>query len=52
MAGKPVLISDWLKKWREIFKPITERENVKPKRTRKSLSVTNGDHHKWQEFCR
>ena len=23
--------SDCLKKWREIFKPITERSNVKPK---------------------
>ncbi len=25
--------SDWLRKWREIFKPITERSNAKPKQT-------------------
>ena len=23
--------SDWLRKWREFFKPITERSNAKPK---------------------
>ena len=26
--------SDWLRKWREFFKPITERSNAKPKQTR------------------
>ena len=26
--------SDWLRKWREIFKPITKRSNAKPKQTR------------------
>ena len=26
--------SDWLRNWREIFKPITERGNTKPKQTR------------------
>ena len=26
--------SDWSRKWREFFKPITERSNAKPKRTR------------------
>ncbi len=26
--------SDWSRKWREIFKPITERSNAKPKQTR------------------
>ncbi len=25
--------SDWLRKWREILKPITERSNSKPKQT-------------------
>ncbi len=25
--------SDWLRKWREIFKPITKRSNAKPKQT-------------------
>ncbi len=25
--------SDWLRKWREIFKPITKRSNSKPKQT-------------------
>ena len=25
--------SDWLRKWREIFKPITKRSNTKPKQT-------------------
>ena len=28
------LTSDWLRKWREFFKPITERGNAKPKQTR------------------
>ncbi len=27
------LSSDWLRKWREIFKPITKRSNAKPKQT-------------------
>ena len=26
--------SDWLRKWREFFKPITERSNAKPKQMR------------------
>ncbi len=26
--------SDWLKKWRKFFKPITKRSNAKPKQTR------------------
>ena len=26
--------SDWLRRWREIFKPITERSKAKPKRFR------------------
>ena len=26
--------SDWLRKWREFFKPITEPGNAKPKQTR------------------
>ena len=26
--------SDWLRKWREFFKPITERNNAKPKQKR------------------
>ena len=26
--------SDWLKKWCEFFKPITERSKAKPKQTR------------------
>ncbi len=25
--------SDWLRKWREIFKPITKHSNAKPKQT-------------------
>ncbi len=25
--------SDWPRKWREIFKPITKRSNAKPKQT-------------------
>ena len=25
--------SDWLRKWREYFKPITKRSNTKPKQT-------------------
>ncbi len=25
--------SDWLRKWREIFNPITKRSNSKPKQT-------------------
>ncbi len=25
--------SDWLRKWREIFEPITKRSNAKPKQT-------------------
>ena len=25
--------SDWLRKWRDFFKPITERSNAKPKQT-------------------
>ena len=29
--------SDWLRKWREIFKPITKRSNAKPKQTRITL---------------
>ena len=28
------LTSDWLRKWREFFKPITEHSNAKPKQTR------------------
>ena len=26
--------SDWLRKWREIYKPITKRRKIKPKQTR------------------
>ena len=29
--------SDWLKKWREFFKPITERNTAKPKQMRISF---------------
>ncbi len=28
------MTSDWMKKWRESFKPTTERSNAKPMQTR------------------
>ena len=31
--------SDWLRKWRKVFKPITKRINVKPKSTRITFDI-------------
>ncbi len=31
--------SDWLRKWREIFKPINKRSNAKPKQTQFTLDT-------------
>ncbi len=31
--------SDWLRKWREIFKPITKRSNAKPKQTQLTFNT-------------
>ncbi len=33
--------SDWFRKWREIFKPITKRRNAKPKQTQLNFRHSN-----------
>ena len=42
--------SDWLKNWQEIFKPITERSNAKPKQfaqLRTALADKTGSPARW-----